>query len=86
MTSLCAALALLFQGFACTMNTKIISRKDCKGAQFHFPFWKEKQLCQGWTAKPKPLFRKASWPKRSALGCRPMQMGQSRQEAEWFIE
>ena len=63
LASLYAALAVLFLGFACTMNTKIISRKNCKGAQFHFPFWKENQLCQGWTGEPQPLCRRVSLPR-----------------------
>lgn len=57
------------------MNTKIISRKDCKGAWFHFPFRKEKKLYQGWTGKPQPLCRMVS-----------LQMGENVREVKYFTE
>lgn len=86
MTSLYAAPAVLFLGFACTMNTKIISRKDCKGAQFHFLFWKEKQLCQGWTGKPQSLCRRVSLPRHRVPVCHPMRVGESTRDIKQFIE
>lgn len=77
---------MLFLGFACTMNTKIISRKDCKGAWFHFPFWKEKKLYQGWTGKPQPLCRMVSLTRHRVLICHPVQMGESVREVKYFTE
>lgn len=79
MTSLYAALAVLFLGFACTMNTKIISRKDCKAAQFHFLFWKEKHAKAG-LENPSPSAGGCPCPGTECLSAIPCKRGRAREK------
>lgn len=57
LTILDAALLVLLLGIAYTTNTKITSRKDCRGTQFHFPFWKGRRLWQVWSETFQPLLQ-----------------------------